>query len=396
MPLLSDLLRALDDWYPPATAESWDAVGLSCGDPGTAVDTVLVAVDCVPDTVDEAIRAGAQLLLTHHPLFLSGVHGVPATDPKGAMAHRMIRAGVAHFAAHTNADVAEHGVSAALADVLGLREIRPLDPDPAPALDHLSVFIPGDNVDQVVDALTRAGAGSVGGYDQGTFTVEGTTTYRPLPGAKPADGEIGVLTRKAEVRLSVVLPRRLRGAALMAVRQAHPYEEVAFELTERPSLPGPTGTGRIGELPGPLSLRDFTDHVAAVLPRTAWGVRAAGAPDQVIHTVAVCGGSGASYAGLARDAGADAYLTSDLKHHSTLETVNEPAGVSARPLALVDAAHWATEFPWLDVVARQLRERFATGGSDGSGRDAGGDAGQTAVRVLVSETVTDPWTLHAR
>lgn len=109
MPLLSDLLRALDDWYPPATAESWDAVGLSCGDPGTAVDTVLVAVDCVPDTVDEAIRAGAQLLLTHHPLFLSGVHGVPATDPKGAMAHRMIRAGVAHFAAHTNADVAEHG-----------------------------------------------------------------------------------------------------------------------------------------------------------------------------------------------------------------------------------------------------------------------------------------------
>lgn len=393
MPLLSDLLRALDDWYPQATAESWDAVGLSCGDPGTSVDTVLVAVDCLPETVDEAISVGAQLLLTHHPLLLSGVHGVPTTHPKGAMVHRMIRAGIAHFAAHTNADVAEQGVSAALAEALGLLGVRPLDPDPAPPLDHLSVFIPGENLDEVVDALTVAGTGSIGAYDQCTFTVEGTTTYRPLPGANPVDGEIGVLTRKPEVKLSVVMPRSLRSAALTAVRRVHPYEEVAFELTEHPSLPGPTGTGRIGELPMPLSLREFTEHVAAVLPRTVWGVRAAGAPDQVIHTVAVCGGSGGSYAELARNAGADAYLTSDLKHHSTLETVNEQAGVSARPLALVDAAHWATEFPWLEVVARRLRESFVADSLPGSASNGSGGGG---LRVLVSETVTDPWTLHAR
>lgn len=382
MPLLSDLLSALDDWYPQSTAESWDAVGLSCGDPGTAVDTVLVAVDCLPETVDEAIKVGAQLLLTHHPLLLTGVHGVPATDPKGALVHRMIRAGIAHFAAHTNADVAEQGVSAALAEALGLVGIRPLDPDPAPALDHLSVFVPGEDLDAVVDALTVVGAGSVGSYDQCTFTVEGTTTYRPLPGADPADGEVGVLTRKPEVKLSVVLPRGLRGAALAAVRGAHPYEEVAFELTEQPRLPGTTGTGRIGELPRPLSLRELTEHVAAVLPRTVWGVRAAGAPDQQVHTVAVCGGSGGSYAELARTAGADAYLTSDLKHHSTLETVNERAGGLSRPMALIDAAHWATEFPWLEVVARRLRAGFGAG-SDG-------------LEVLVSQIGTDPWTLHAR
>lgn len=398
MPLLCDLLRALDDWYPPATAESWDAVGLTCGDPDTSVDTVLVAVDCLPETVDEAIEVGAQLLLTHHPLLLTGVHGIPTTDPKGAMVHRMVRAGVAHFTAHTNADVAEQGVSAALADALGLIAVRPLHPDPAPSLDHLSVFIPGENLDEVVDALTTAGTGAIGAYDQCTFTVEGTTTYRPLPGANPADGEIGVLTRKPEVKLSVVMPRSLRTAALTAVRRVHPYEEVAFELTEHPSLPGHTGTGRIGELPQALSLREFTEHVAAALPHTVWGVRAAGAPDQVIRTVAVCGGAGGSYAELARNAGADAYLTSDLKHHSTLEAVNERAGMSLRPLALVDAAHWATEFPWLEVVARRLRERFVAGSSTGATSNGATPSGATSngVRVLVSKTVTDPWTLHAR
>jgi putative NIF3 family GTP cyclohydrolase 1 type 2 len=306
---------------------------------------------------------------------LSGVHGVPATDVKGAMVHRMIRSGVAHFAAHTNADVARHGVSEALAERIGLRNATPLQADSAPALDHLAVFVPPADLDRLIDALADAGAGAIGNYDRCTFTVEGIGSYRPLLGADPADGEIGVLSRKPELRLSMVLPRGRRAAVISAMRAAHPYEEVAFELTEQPGLNAATGTGRVGTLATPMTLAEFTEHVAAALPATKWGVRAAGDPDKQLARVAVCGGSGASYTELARVAGADAYLTSDLKHHSTLEAVAERPG---SPMALIDAAHWATEAPWLDTLAGLLRDRF-----------------DRLVEVTVSSLGTDPWTLHA-
>lgn len=376
VPTLAELTEALDDWYPPASAESWDAVGLSCGDPAEPVERVLLAVDCLPATVAEAIDNGAGLLLTHHPLLLSGVHSVAADTPKGALLHRMIRARVAHFVAHTNADVAAGGVSDALAERLALRNCQPLQPDPQPALDQLTVYVPIPDTDRLIGALAAAGAGSIGNYTECAYVVEGTGQFRPQPGADPAEGQVGVLHRGPEHRVSMVLPRSRRPAVLAAMRAAHPYEEVAFELTEQPALPSGTGTGRIGRLPEPMTLAEFTDYAGQRLPRTSWGVRAAGRPDQRIRMVAVCGGSGAGYLEDARRAGADAYLTSDLKHHVSSEAVAEAAGL--RPeLALVDAAHWATEAPWLHLVAGRLRERF--------GR----------LQVLVSELVTDPWTLHA-
>ncbi|MDQ2838383.1 MAG: Nif3-like dinuclear metal center hexameric protein [Actinomycetota bacterium] len=379
MPSLAELIDVLDRWYPPATAESWDAVGLTCGDPAAELDRILLAVDCVPATVAEAIDRRAGLLLTHHPLLLTGVHGVPADDPKGALVHRMIKADLAHFVAHTNADIAAHGVSEALADLLGLLDCQPLQAASAAALDHLTVFVPPAHTARLLAALAEAGAGAVGNYAECSFTVDGTGSFRPLPGAQPAEGAVGELSRNPETRLSMVLPRARRAAVLAAMRASHPYEEVAFELTEQPRLAGSTGTGRVGRLAVPLTLRDFLDHAAASLPRTAWGIRAAGDPAQLIGTVAVCGGSGASYAEAARRAGADAYLTSDLKHHSTSEAVDEAQGVGLAPLALIDAAHWATEAPWLQVAAELLREHF-------------GDR----LEVVVSALVTDPWTLHAR
>lgn len=376
MPSLADLIAALDGWFPPATAESWDAVGLTCGDPAATVHRVLLAVDCVPDTVAEAVADGAGLLLTHHPLLLSGVHSVAADTGKGALVHRLVTAGVAHFAAHTNADVAVGGVSDALAARLALRACRPLLPDPAPPVDQLSVYVPVPDTERLIAALAAAGAGAVGNYTDCAYLMTGTGQFRPGPGANPAEGTLGELHSGPENRVSMVLPRSRRSEVLAAMRAAHPYEEVAFELTEQPTLPGNTGTGRIGELVEPMPLAEFVPYVAQRLPRTRWGVRAAGRPDQLVRTVAVCGGSGGSYAEQARRAGADAYLTADLKHHTTSEAVAETVGLD-RELALVDAAHWATEAPWLHVLAARLRAEFG------------------GLQVLVSEQVTDPWTLHA-
>jgi dinuclear metal center YbgI/SA1388 family protein len=374
VPVLDELISALEGWFDPRWAEAWDAVGLVCGDRHEPVERVLLAVDAVPATVGEAVDAGAQLLVTHHPLLLTGVHGVPADEPKGALVHRMIRAGLAHYVAHTNADVARPGVSDALAARVGLADVRPLEVQDEQPLDKLVVFVPLDAAEKVIEAVAAAGAGRLGDYDRCAWSTPGTGTFRPLAGAHPAIGEINAVERVAEARVEMVVPRPARAAVIAALRGAHPYEEPAFDLLQMVPLPSRRGTGRVGMLPAPMSLAEFTARAAAALPRTAWGVRAAGDPTRTVRTVAVCGGSGGSLVEQARGAGADVFLTADLKHHPALEAVTERGG---HGMALVDAAHWATEAPWLDAVAAALRERFGT-----------------TVDVRVSRQVTDPWTVH--
>ncbi|HEY8302528.1 MAG TPA: Nif3-like dinuclear metal center hexameric protein [Jatrophihabitans sp.] len=371
MPTLADVCRVLDGWYDPSWAESWDAVGLVCGDPDQDVRRILLAVDAVPATVEEA--AGTDLLITHHPLLLTGVHGVPADDPKGALVHRMIRGGIAHFVAHTNADVAAPGVSDALAARFGLHDLRPLEVR-TEAMDKLVVFVPSAGAERLIDALAAAGAGAIGNYRRCAWTSEGTGTFTPTAGAQPAIGRIGEIETVPETRVEMVVPAGRRDAVVAALRAAHPYEEPAFDLLAQAPMPTRRGTGRIGTLAQPVSLREFVARAAAVLPATSWGVRAAGDPQCRIATVAVSGGAGGSLAGRARRAGADVLLTADLKHHPVVEEVSERAGDG---IALVDAAHWATEAPWLDQVAARLRERFGT-----------------SLDVSVSTQVTDPWTLH--
>jgi dinuclear metal center YbgI/SA1388 family protein len=265
--VLAKVISALEVAYPPELAESWDAIGLVCGDPAEVVERVLVCVDPVESTVDEAVEVGAGLIVAHHPLLLRGVHGVAADTPKGSIVHRLIRAGIALYCAHTNADAADPGVSDALAAAIGLAVVGPLDPNP--------------------------------------------------------DGR--------------------------------------------------TGAGRIGTLPAAEPLSAFTRRVAAGLPPTASGVRAAGAPDRPIRTVAVCGGAGDGYLDHVVRAGVDAFVTADLRHH--------PAGehlAKAGAPALVDVAHWASEWPWCEQAAGVVRA--ATGGT---------------VEVLVSARRTDPWTINA-
>ncbi len=369
---VGDALAALNTAYPPGLAADWDAVGLVCGDPADELRSVLVAVDPVPDTVDEAIASGAQLLVAHHPLLLRGVHGVGADTPKGALVHRLVRAGTALFTAHTNADAADPGVSDALAAALGLDVTGPLVAADAPPLDKIVTFVPtGPDLGAVHAALSDAGAGNIGDYSHCSFATAGTGQFRPLAGAHPTIGEVGRLERVAETRLEMVLPRSRRPTVVAALRAAHPYEEPAFDVLELASVPSRRGLGRIGTLPTRESLAVFTARVTAGLPTTAWGVRAAGDPDRMIRRVAVCGGAGDSALDAALAAGVDAYVTADLRHHPAAELLLRPGAP-----ALVDVAHWASEWPWCAQAADVLRA--ALGGS---------------VEVRVSARRTDPWSI---
>jgi dinuclear metal center YbgI/SA1388 family protein len=379
---LADVVGLLERRYPPATAESWDRVGLVAGDPAQPVRKVLLAVDPVAAVVDEAIAWGADLVVVHHPLLLRGVHAVAATEFKGALLHRLIRAGVALYTAHTNADAADGGVAEALAQLVGLTDLRPLVPAAAEPLDKHVVFVPAPDAERLVDALSAAGAGALGEYSRCAWTSTGEGTFVPGAGADPAIGRPGEVARVAETRVEMVAPRRRRSAVLAALRDAHPYEEPAFDVLELARWEAATGTGRVGRLAEPLPLRAFAERVAAVLPATAQGIRYAGPDAAAVRTVAVVGGSGDSLFDAVRSAGVDAYLTADLRHHPASE-LRERAefaarGAGASPPYLVDAAHFASEWPWLAVAERDLRADLAARG--------------TTVETRVSTLRTDPWT----
>jgi dinuclear metal center YbgI/SA1388 family protein len=266
---LRDVVAALESLYPLESAAEWDRVGLVTGDLDQPVRRVLFALDPTLAVIDEAREWGADLLVTHHPLLLRGVHSVATSSAKGASVTALVRAGVALWVGHTNADVADPGVSTVLADALGLDDQRPLS-------------------------------------SEGSYAV-----------------------------------------------------------------------GRVGRLAAPVSLAEFADVVAAVLPDTAGGIRVSGDPDGAVRTVAVMGGSGDDRFDDVRACGADVYVTADLRHHPVLEAREEARG--GRPY-LVDAGHWATESLWL----QSGRERLLSA--------LGETLGATRVETRVSTIRTEPWT----
>lgn len=364
---LADIIAVLDGAYPPRLAEPWDSVGLVCGDPNDEVASVTVAVDATPAVVDEVPAGG--LLLAHHPLLLRGVDTVAASTPKGALVHRLIRTGRSLFTAHTNADSARPGVSDALAAALGLTVEAVLEPATgASDTDKWVIYVPGEHADAVRAAVFAAGAGHIGDYSQCSWSVGGIGQFLPHEGASPAVGSVGNVERVAEDRVEAIAPARARAAVLAALRAAHPYEEPAFDIFAMVPPPADTGLGRIATLPRPEPLRAFVSRVRAALPTTSWGVRAAGDPDLPVSRVAVCGGAGDSLLSAAASSGVQAYVTADLRHHPADEHRR------ASDVALIDVAHWASEFPWCGQAADLLRSHFG---------------GQLAVRV--SSLRTDPW-----
>jgi dinuclear metal center YbgI/SA1388 family protein len=375
---LSRLTELLERWYPPAGAEDWDAVGLTCGDPDQEIRRILFAVDPAPAVVREAVEWRADLLVTHHPLLLHGVHSVARTRPKGRTVDALIRAGCALFTAHTNADAPAGGVNESLARALGVRDLDVIVPTRGPRMDKLVVFTPPEHASAVRDAMVSAGAGAIGDYDSCTFTSPGEGRFRPLDGAHPAIGQVGEVEVVEEVRVESVLPRDRRSAVVAAMRTAHPYEEPAFDILELADLPGSRspGHGRIGALDEPLPLRDFAAQVARALPRTAHGVRVSGDPDRQVRTVAVASGAGDFLLDAVLGTDADVFVTSDLRHHPASEFREHPGAP-----ALIDVPHWAAEWTWLPVAQDALTAVL--------------DQRGLAVKSEVSRLCTDPWNYRA-
>ena len=369
---VADCVRALETAYPPQLAESWDKVGLICGDPEAPVTKVAFALDCTLEVAQRAVEKQVQLLVVHHPLLLRGVHSVAANTPKGKVIHTLLQGGVALFAAHTNADSARPGVSDKLAELVGIEPGRPIRPVLLDGIDHWGIHIPPADVDAVMGPLFDAGAGEIGNYRKCAFSFEGQGQFLPIDAASPTTGTPGELHRSTETRVEFVAPTRLRRTLIDTLREVHPYEEPAFDvvqMADTTDLSQATGLGRIGELPKAMTLREFTQQVADALPTTVWGVRAAGDPDQMVKRVAVSSGSGDSFLDDVTRLGVDVYVTSDLRHHPVDEHLR------AGGPAVIDTAHWASEFPWTEQAA--------------------GIVAELDVETVILPVRTDPWTVSA-
>ena len=352
-PSIATVTTALEDWAPPDSAQDYDNVGLQVGDAERTVTNAVLALDATPEVLAEAKAQNAELVVTHHPLLFRPLDSVTADDYVSNLVLRFAEAGVALYSIHTNLDAAPAGVSFALADRLGLTDVGFLDGF-EDTLYKLAVFVPEDAFDPVRQALADAGAGQIGDYEACAFATEGTGFFKPGAGTDPHIGTAGGDVESAsERKLEVEIARWDLSTVMAALEDAHPYEEVAYDLYPVQQKNSRAGLGALGHLAEPMPLSAFLDRVATRLD--AESLRYAGDPDASVERVAVCGGAGSDFIGTARGAGADAYVTADVKYHEFFDVL----GTDGAPeMALVDPGHYETEALTEALLQDWLRERF--------------------------------------
>ncbi len=343
---IHDLVGLVHALYAPELAEAWDNVGLQVGDPGAALERVMVSLDPCLAAVHAAHSAGAQALVTHHPLLFSPLKKLTPDDPVGEIVWTAVQSGVAIISAHTNLDSAADGLNSWLADCLGLTQTLPLQPAAGNYL-KLVVFVPTGYEEAVAEALFAAGAGEIGNYAGCSFRSCGEGTFRPGEGSKPFIGKVGQSETVAEIRLEMIVPRGRLARVLEKMLKAHPYEEVAYDLIPLQKESPGVGMGRIGRLEQELTLDDFVAQIKASLG--CQSVRVSGLSTRPIRKVAVCGGAGAGLLRTAHRQGADVLVTGDVKYHEARQA--EDLGI-----VLVDAGHFATERLMIGQMSEVLRQ----------------------------------------
>lgn len=345
----SQILAALERLAPPSLAQDWDNVGLQIGRRAGVVTRAMVCLTPSPDVIRQAVDGGAQLLVAHHPLLFKGVKRIDTATPAGEALALALTHGLTVYTLHTNFDVIEPGVSTLLGTAIGLQNMRVLRETWRQRYLKLATFVPATHTEAVRAAMSDAGAGQIGAYQDCSFRVSGTGTFRPMSGANPYSGEPGALSHEAEERLEILVPVERTAEVVQAMKQAHPYDEVAYDLYPLENGGQVLGLGRIGELPEPMPLDELRELVKRALG--APHVRMCGDGNQGVWRVAVCGGSCADLIPDAERAGADVLITADIKYHQA-----DDARFTG--LSLLDPGHFSSERPARTYLAQWLRERF--------------------------------------
>jgi dinuclear metal center YbgI/SA1388 family protein len=350
MPTVADVAAFLTRFAPTALAADWDNVGLLLGDARGAADRVVTCLTVTPEVVAEAVADGADLIVSHHPVLFRGAKKLASNTPDGRLLLPLLRAGVAVYSPHTAFDNCPGGINDGLCRRLGLTGVKPLRPKDGPRECKLVVFVPEADLGKVSDAVFAAGAGVIGQYEQCSFRVPGTGTFYGTESTNPVVGQKGRREEASEYRLEVVVPEGKLEAVVAAMRAAHSYEEVAFDVIPlRPSKSG--GEGRIGELPSPVSLGELARTAKAALSATV--VQVVGETENPVKRVAVACGAAGEFLSDALAAKADVFVTGEVRFHDGLTA-------SAAGLGLILPGHHATERPGVEDLAARLAGEFPT------------------------------------
>jgi len=329
---IREIVSYLEAIAPPVYQETYDNTGLLVGDPNGLVSSALLTLDITEEVIDEAIEAGCELIIAHHPIIFKGVKKLTGKTYVERCIIKAIKNDIAIFASHTNLDSIKGGVNTKISEKIGLTNLAILAPTKEQLL-KLSTFIPADHLEIVRDALFSAGAGAIGKYDKASFSVDGLGTFRAGEEANPYVGEIGAFHSEKEIRFETILPRYLKDKVVNALVLAHPYEEVAYDLVLLENNLSDVGSGMIGWLPGAENELDFLARLAQIFGCKT--IRHSALTGKQIKKVAVCGGSGSFLIQDAISAGADVFITADLKYHEFFDAEEK--------IILADIGHYESE-----------------------------------------------------
>ncbi|MBC6365862.1 Nif3-like dinuclear metal center hexameric protein [Algoriphagus sp. AK58] len=344
---IQDVLSFLEQFAPPAYQESYDNATLICGNRNSKLTGILCALDCTEQVVEEAIELGANLIVAHHPIVFKGLKSLTGKNYVERTVIKAIKHDIAIYAIHTNLDHVSSGVNKRISDRIGLTDTRILQPKKQ-ILNKLVFFVPSDNKDQVLKAIFEAGAGQIGEYKDCSFQLEGMGTYTPSEKANPFIGERGIPQYERETRVEVILPGYLSGKIVSEMKKNHPYEEVAYYLSVLENENQEVGAGMIGTLEHPMSEDEFLDFLKERMNLRI--IKHTSLRNKPVKKVAVCGGAGIFLLSDAKKAGADAFVTSDIKYHEFFDAEGQ--------LILCDIGHYESEIFTKDLLAELLSQNF--------------------------------------
>lgn len=345
---VGDIVRALEEFAPPALQEDYDNSGMQVGSRSAACSGVLLCVDVLPETIDESIARRCNLIVSHHPLIFKGLKSLTGATPQQTAIMNAIAAGVSVYSCHTSLDNTVGGVSHEMARRLGVS-----DPTLLERMRHkmmkLATMVPDDDVETVRMALFEAGAGSLGNYDSCSFGVRGEGTFRALDNANPYVGDIMEMHVEPETRLEVLLPAWRKSQVEEALRAVHPYEEPAYDFLMLENESCHWGSGVVGNLAEPISPARLIDRV-----KDAFGspmVRCTRhEADTPLRRIAMCGGSGAFLIPAAIAARAQAIVTSDVKYHDFVDYADR--------ILIIDIGHYESEQCTKEIFYHVISKKF--------------------------------------
>ena len=349
LPKGQDVIDLLEELAPNSYAMEGDPVGLQWGNPELEVKGIIFALDFNKDVLQEAVAMEANFVITHHPYLFQPLTCLDLRRTEGNLLYRALQSQISLVSAHTNLDIAPLGVNHVLANLFALQKRSLLRETGKEKLLKLVVFVPEGHEDDVRDALSRAGAGWIGNYSHCTFQAKGTGTFLPREGTTPYLGDKGELNKVDELRLETILPARLEKQVLKSLFEAHPYEEVAYDIYPLQREADPFGLGMVGTLPGPVTLQEMALQVKSKLASST--LKVLGDLRGKVEKVAVLGGSGGNFIADALRNNVDVLITGDVSYHDAQQAERQG-------LSLIDAGHEATERPVVDFWAGLLEEKL--------------------------------------